>query len=189
MVWLRKTIELPALDFNKEAILELSTIDDDDITYVNGFKVGSTNQYNAKRRYIIPAGILKQGKNVISVRVADNGGGGGIYGDAADVKLSIDKTVISLSGDWKFQVESIKKATNENSLPSLCYNAMINPLIPFAFQGVLWYQGESNAGRSYQYRKAFPLLINDWRQKWNNPTMPFYFVQLATCLLYTSRCV
>ncbi|MGB3008498.1 MAG: sialate O-acetylesterase, partial [Chitinophagaceae bacterium] len=75
VVWLRKTIELPALDFNKEAILELSTIDDDDITYVNGFKVGSTNQYNAKRRYIIPAGILKQGKNVISVRVADNGGG------------------------------------------------------------------------------------------------------------------
>ena len=57
---------------------------------------------------------------------------------------------------------------------------MINPLIPFAFQGVLWYQGESNAGRSYQYRKAFPLLINDWRQKWNNPDMPFYFVQLAT---------
>lgn len=57
---------------------------------------------------------------------------------------------------------------------------MISPLIPFAFQGVLWYQGESNAGRSYQYRKAFPLLINDWRQKWSNPNMPFYFVQLAT---------
>jgi sialate O-acetylesterase len=57
---------------------------------------------------------------------------------------------------------------------------MIHPLIPFAFQGVLWCQGESNAGRSYQYRKAFPLLINDWRQKWNNPNMPFYFVQLAT---------
>ncbi|MBL7744512.1 MAG: hypothetical protein JNN00_13665 [Chitinophagaceae bacterium] len=57
---------------------------------------------------------------------------------------------------------------------------MIHPLIPFAFQGVLWYQGESNAGRAYQYRKAFPLLINDWRQKWHNPIMPFYFVQLAT---------
>ncbi len=180
VVWLRKTIVLSSADFNKEATLELAKIDDNDITYVNGIKIGSTSQWDAKRKYIIPAGILKEGKNVITIRVVDNGGGGGIYGDAADLKLSLGNSVISLSGDWKFQVESIKKTTNENSLPSLCYNAMINPLIPFAFQGVLWYQGESNAGRSYQYRKAFPLLINDWRQKWNNPVMPFYFVQLAT---------
>lgn len=180
VVWLRKTIVLSSPDFRKEAIIELSKIDDNDITYVNGIKVGSTNQWDAKRKYIIPAGVLKEGKNVIAVRVVDNGGGGGIYGDATDLKLSMDNFSVSLTGDWKFQVESIKKITNENSLPSLCYNAMINPLIPFAFQGVLWYQGESNAGRSYQYRKAFPLLINDWRQKWNNPVMPFYFVQLAT---------
>jgi sialate O-acetylesterase len=180
VVWLRKTIVLPSLDFNKEAILELAKIDDDDITYINGVKVGSTNQWDAKRKYTIPSGILKEGKNVIVVRVVDNGGGGGIYGDAAELKLSLGNSSIPLSGEWKFQVESIKKTTNENSLPSLCYNAMINPLIPLAFQGVLWYQGESNAGRSYQYRKAFPLLINDWRQKWNNPNMPFYFVQLAT---------
>jgi sialate O-acetylesterase len=77
-------------------------------------------------------------------------------------------------------VELIQKATNQNSLPSLCYNAMISPLIPYAFQGVLWYQGESNAGRSFQYRSAFPLLINNWRQKWDYQSMPFYFVQLAS---------
>ncbi|MBK8054475.1 MAG: hypothetical protein IPK35_14725 [Saprospiraceae bacterium] len=180
VVWLRKTIVLSAFDLKKEAVLELAKIDDDDITYVNGIKVGSTNRWDTKRKYTIPVGILREGKNVIAVRVVDNGGGGGIYGDSADLKLSVGETVIKLSGYWKFHVESIKKATNENSLPSLCYNAMINPLIPYAFQGVLWYQGESNSGRSYQYRKAFPLLINDWRQKWNNPNMPFYFVQLAT---------
>lgn len=180
VVWLRKTIVLPAADLNKEAIIELAKIDDDDITYVNGVKVGTTNQYDAKRKYIIPAGILREGKNVIAVRITDHGGGGGIYGDVADVKLISGNTVISLSGEWKFQIEMIKKTINENSFPSLCYNAMIHPLLPFAFQGILWYQGESNAGRSYQYRKAFPLLINDWRQKWNNQTMPFYFVQLAT---------
>ncbi len=180
VVWLRKAIVLPAGDFSKEATLELAKIDDDDIAYVNGIKIGSTNQWDAKRKYKIFSGILKEGKNVIAVRVVDNGGGGGIYGDAADLILSFGNSSISLSGEWKFQVESIKKTTNENSLPSLCYNAMINPLIPFAFQGVLWYQGESNAGRSYQYRKAFPLLINDWRKKWNNANMPFYFVQLAT---------
>ena len=180
VVWLRKTIVLSASDLKKEAAVELAKIDDDDITYVNGIKVGSTNRWDTKRKYTIPVGILKEGKNVIAVRVVDNGGGGGIYGDSSDLKLSVGETVIKLSGNWKFHVESIKKATNENSLPSLCYNAMINPLIPYAFQGVLWYQGESNSGRSYQYRKAFPLLINDWRQKWNNPNMPFYFVQLAT---------
>lgn len=180
VVWLRKTIVLPPADYNKEAVLELSKIDDDDITYVNGTKVGSTSQWDAKRTYTIPAGVLKEGKNVIAVRVVDNGGGGGIYGDASEVKLTVGTTSIPLQGEWKFQVESIKKSTNENSLPSLCYNAMISPLIPFAFRGVLWYQGESNAGRAYQYRKAFPLLIDDWRQKWNNPAMPFYFVQLAT---------
>lgn len=180
VVWLRKTIVLTPELAGKEAVLELSKIDDDDETYVNGTKVGSTSQWDAKRKYTVPAGVLKEGKNVIAVRVVDNGGGGGIYGDAAEVKLTAGTTSIPLNGEWKFQVESIKKTTNENSLPSLCYNAMISPLVPFAFQGVLWYQGESNAGRAYQYRKAFPLLINDWRQQWNNPGMPFYFVQLAT---------
>lgn len=180
IVWLRKTIVLTSLDLTKEATLVLSKIDDNDITYVNGIKVGSTNQWDANRRYTIPPGVLKEGKNVIAVRVEDTGGGGGIYGDAADVKLILYNASLPLSGEWKFQVESVIKTTNQNSLPSLCFNAMISPLIPFAFQGVLWYQGESNAGRSYQYRKAFPLLINDWRQKWNNSSMPFYFVQLAT---------
>ncbi|MDD5151218.1 MAG: sialate O-acetylesterase [Flavobacterium sp.] len=179
VVWLRKSITLSADDSKKEAILELSTVDDDDVTYINGVKVGSRIGWNLERKYTIPVGILKEGTNVIAVRVTDNGGGGGIYGNAANLKLTIGTTIIPLSGKWKFQVESIKKTTNENSFPSLCYNAMINPLIPFAFQGVLWYQGESNAPRAYQYRTAFPLLINDWRQKWNKK-FPFYFVQLAT---------
>jgi sialate O-acetylesterase len=114
------------------------------------------------------------------VRVVDGGGGGGIYGDEADIKLTIGEKQIPLTGKWKFQVEALKQSTNENALPSLCYNAMIHPLIPFAFQGVLWYQGESNAERAFQYRKAMPLLINDWRQKFGGRIFPFYFVQLAT---------
>jgi len=180
VVWLRKTINLSATDIKAEATLELATIDDEDITYVNGIMVGSTNQYDAYRRYIVPNGTFKEGKNVISIRITDTGGGGGIFGNSEDMKITFSGKKISLAGNWKFQVESIIQSTNENAFPSLCYNAMIHPLIPFAFQGVLWYQGESNSGRSFQYQKAFPLLINDWRQKWNNPTMPFYFVQLAT---------
>ena len=57
---------------------------------------------------------------------------------------------------------------------------MLNPLIPFAIKGVIWYQGESNAGRANQYSKSFPLMINDWRARWGEGNFPFYFVQLAS---------
>lgn len=179
VVWYRKVINLTASQSRKKAAISLAKIDDNDITFINGVEVGKTNQWDAPRTYKIPDGVLKEGKNVIVVKVTDTGGGGGIYGDAANVKLVLDDENISLAGKWKVQVESLVIGSNENAFPSLCYNGMINPLIPYAFRGVLWYQGESNAGRAYQYRTAFPLLISDWRKKWNNE-FPFYFVQLAT---------
>lgn len=180
VVWLRKAIILTYEETQNEALLELSAIDDNDVTYVNGVEVGRTEGWDVNRKYKIPIGILKEGKNIIAVKVIDNGSSGGIYGNPDDLKLNVSNRKISLSGTWKFQVESIKKAINENLYPSLCYNAMINPLIPYAFKGVLWYQGESNASRSYQYQTAFPLLINEWRKKWNQEEFPFYFVQLAS---------
>ncbi len=63
--------------------------------------------------------------------------------------------------------------------PSGLYNAMIHPLIPFSIQGAIWYQGESNAGRAYQYRKLFPAMIKSWRKSWGQGDFPFLFVQLA----------
>jgi sialate O-acetylesterase len=183
VVWLRKHFTLSKNDLNKDMLLEIPAIDDEDITYVNGIKVGETIGWDIKREYKIKADILKEGDNVISIRIIDNGGGGGIYGDATKLKLNIGESTIPLSGKWKYQVESIFDGINFNDYPSLIYNAVINPLIPFAIQGIIWYQGESNIGRSFQYRKTFPLLINDWRNKWNQGNFPFYFVQLAT---YTS---
>ncbi len=184
IVWYRKSITVSATDLGKEAILELGMIDDADDTYVNGIKMGNTNGYNLKRKYIVPAGILKEGKNVIVVKVLDTGGGGGIWGDAADVKLTIAETAISLAGDWKYQVAVISSAVavaiGPNSYPILLSNSMIHPLISFAIKGVIWYQGEANTGRSYQYRKAFPLMITDWRKNWGLGNFPFYFVQLAS---------
>ncbi len=180
VVWLRKTIVLTTNDIKSKAILELSKIDDDDSTFVNGILIGSTNQWDADRKYVIPEGVLKEGKNVIAVRIVDNGGGGGIYGKPENLKLNLGNSFIPLNGKWKFQVESIKVESIENLYPSLVYNAMVHSLIPFAFHGVLWYQGEANVNRAYQYRSTFPLLINDWRQKWNQGNFPFYFVQLAT---------
>jgi len=67
-------------------------------------------------------------------------------------------------------------------LASGLYNAMIHPLVPFAVKGAVWYQGESNAGRAYQYRKLFPAMIEDWRAAWGYP-LSFHFVQLANFML------
>ena len=180
VVWLRKSIILSANEAGKSGTVELSKIDDEEISYVNGVEVGRNNNWDAKRKYTIPAGILKEGNNVISIRVVDNGGGGGIYGESDDLKITIGDKIIPLKGKWKYQVESVKSDIGPNSYPSLLFNAMVNPLIPYAFEGVLWYQGESNASRAQQYKKAFPLLITDWRKKWNQGDFPFYFVQLSS---------
>jgi ribosomal protein S27AE len=56
---------------------------------------------------------------------------------------------------------------------------MIKPILNYGITGAIWYQGESNAGRAYQYRELLPLMIEDWRNKWEYPDMPFLFVQLA----------
>jgi len=187
VVWMRKSVVISKEDAGKEATIELSKIDDQDITYINGVEIGTTNKYDEKRLYRVPAGVLKEGKNVISVKVIDYSGGGGIWGDEADLKLTLQNNIISLSGEWKFNVVEIETGISPNDYPSLLYNAMINPLVTYAFQGVLWYQGEANVNRAEQYKKAFPLMIKDWRTKCqpagkagNKGNFPFYFVQLST---------
>lgn len=183
VIWFRKNIMLSAADAGKAGHIELSMIDDIDDTYINGIKIGSSIGYNVPRSYEIPAGILKEGKNVIAVRINDTGGGGGIYGEARDLKITIDKQSLPLAGQWKCRIASVLEGTRSvgpNTYPTLLFNAMINPLIPFAIKGVIWYQGENNASRAYQYRKAFPLMIQDWRQHWGKGDFPFYFVQLAS---------
>ncbi|MEQ1554816.1 MAG: sialate O-acetylesterase [Ferruginibacter sp.] len=180
IVWLRKSFILTSDDIKNGATISLAKIDDIDTTYINGIKIGTSSIWEANRNYSIENNILKEGINTIAVQVIDNGGGGGIWGESTQVNLALKNRTILLAGNWKYQVQSILKTPNQNSLPSLCYNAMIAPLIPYSFKGVLWYQGESNAKRSIQYRKAFPLLINDWRQKFMNDNAAFYFVQLAT---------
>ncbi len=77
-------------------------------------------------------------------------------------------------------VDTIRKNGNPNRYPTLLFNAMINPLIPYTVKGAIWYQGESNAGRAYEYRKSFPMMIKDWRKRWGLGDFPFYFVQLAS---------
>lgn len=183
IVWYRKSFDISAVEAGKEATIELAMVDDIDISFVNGQEIGRTNGYNVKRSYRIPAGILKAGSNVVAVRVEDTGGGGGIHGDKSQMKIIIGNSERSLAGTWRFRVESLAKGAlsiGPNSYPTLLFNAMISPVTPLAIKGVIWYQGESNAWRGYQYRKAFPLMITDWRKHWRQGDFPFYFVQLAS---------
>jgi sialate O-acetylesterase len=70
-------------------------------------------------------------------------------------------------------------SATSNKSPAKLYNGMIRGLEPYTLRGVIWYQGESNAERAYQYRRLFPALIANWRADWHQPDLPFYFVQIA----------
>jgi sialate O-acetylesterase len=179
-IWFRKTVKLTKEDAQAEGLLRLGTIDDADITYVNGQEVGKTEGYNLLREYIIPKGILREGDNVIAVRVHDILGNGGFFSQPSVLQLVSGATITPLAGDWKYRIESVSKSgVNPNSYPSLLFNSMISPLLPMSIRGVIWYQGESNADHAFQYRTTFPLLINDWRKHFNQGEFPFYYVQLA----------
>ena len=195
-VWFRKVLELPESWAGKDLTLNLSPIDDEDVTYFNGKKVGSIgrdtpNSYMVPRKYVVPGALVHGGRNVIAVRVFDNAGEGGFSRGGAMSLGPTGKDVISLRGAWDYKVELALEpkhpdwgsrpeavgVSNQNN-PSVLYNAMIAPLVPFAIRGAIWYQGESNAGRAYQYRTLFPIMIRNWRSAWGHE-FPFYFVQLA----------
>ena len=198
-VWFRKVLDLPQSWAGKELVLNLPPVDDQDVTYFNGTKVGSIgretpNSYLVPRKYVVPGSLVRPGKNVIAVRVFDSAGEGGFSrGGAMSLGPAgaAESEVMSLRGVWDYKVELALEPKhpdwgtrpeavgvgNQNN-PSVLYNAMIAPLVPFAIRGVVWYQGESNAGRAYQYRTLFPIMIRDWRKAWGS-VFPFYFVQLA----------
>ena len=183
VVWFRREFILPDSLTGLSVALSLGTIDDVDATYVNGIKVGGTASKTATGRiYILEPSQLHAGKNSIAVRIEDFGGRGGFTGKPEDVKISRGAYEQSLAGIWKYRIESYtnnNQFTGPNDAGTLLYNSMIAPLIPYAMQGAIWYQGESNAGRAYQYRKSFPLMISDWRNRWKEE-FPFLFVQLAS---------
>ena len=182
IVWFRKEITLSADEAKQKSTLYLAKINDSDSTYINGTLIGSTRlQAEKSRVYPIEAGLLKPGKNIITVRIEDIGGMGGVYGNPATLYLQSGDHNISLVGSWKYKVGIVKfnAVLSPNSYPTLLYNAMIHPLVPFAIKGAIWYQGESNAERAKQYRRVFPDLIKDWRTHWNQGDFPFLFVQLA----------
>lgn len=183
-LWYRRSIELPAFAADADPELHLGMVDDCDETYVNGQRVGTQCGWDKHRRYSVPRALLKAGKNVIAVRVTDHGGAGGFHGEPAKMKVLFGDQELSLAGSWKARVEAplLKTVPAMNDLPSLAFNAMLNPLVGYGIRGALWYQGESNVDRAAEYEKSFPLLIADWRRRWGQGNFPFLYVQLASYL-------
>jgi len=182
IVWLRKRVQLSAAQSAGSAELQLAKVDDCDEVWVNGQRIGGQCGYDKSRHYTLPAGLLRPGANWIAVRVTDTGGGGGIYGDAAALRLDTAAGVVPLAGAWRARVERVDVSSqpSANAAPTLAHNGLIAPLHGLSVRGVLWYQGETNAGRAAAYADGFKRLIQDWRGQFGDPGMPFLFVQLAS---------
>lgn len=182
VVWLRKEINLPKHMAGKEGKLVLGTVIDGDDTYINGVKIGNTGYLYPPRRYNIPKGLLKDGKNVVTVRTILTQNIGGFVRDMPYF-IKVGEERIPVSGTWKYKVGAITKPQAPTTFfqykPYGVYNGMIYPLRNYTIKGVLWYQGESNTGNPYDYKELFKAVISDWRKLWKQGDFPFYYVQLA----------
>ena len=188
-VWVRKTVKLQESWNGRDLYLSLSPIVDADTTYFNGIKVGGmgldiSGGWATPRKYLIPAALVKPGKNTIAIRIFGRNINGGFTGPKEDMKLYVinrEYMSIPLHGNWRYKVELALKPKTDNTVgqaPGSIYNAMVHPFIQFPVKGFLWYQAESNVADYKAYEKLFPIMIADWRKLWGNNKLPFYFVQL-----------
>ena len=183
--WFRKEVEVPQ-DWNgKEATLRLGCIVDADSVYVNGTFVGTVSYQYPPRIYTIPAGVLKAGKNTVTIRLISNNGYPHFVKEKP-YKIVCGNEEVSLQGEWKYRLgASMPPAPGMMFFcykPVCLYNAMIAPLQNYGIRGVLWYQGESNVDRRNEYAALLTAMIADWRSTFGNPELPFYIVELADFL-------
>ena len=184
-VWLRKDFEIPEAMEGRHARLAMGTLVHNDAVFVNGVYVGSTGYEYPPRRYQIPAGVLRKGKNTIAVRLNAPAGNGEFIKDKP-YKIIGDAAEIDLTGTWKYKVgldlaevsKYAERLKNRQSVGSGLYNGMIYPIRHYRVKGTIWYQGESNAGRSHEYGALMSALITNWRELWQKPELPFLLVQL-----------
>ena len=185
IVWMRKDFEIPESMEGRHAKLSMGTLVHNDAVFVNGVYVGSTGYEYPPRRYQIPAGVLRKGKNTIAVRLNAPAGNGEFIKDKP-YKIIGDAAEIDLTGSWKYKVGLdmddvtlyAERLKNRNNAGSGLYNGMIYPIRNYQVRGTIWYQGESNAGNTSRYAELVSSLITNWRELWNMPEMPFLLVQL-----------
>jgi sialate O-acetylesterase len=183
IVWYRKEIDVPASMTGVDAKVFLGRIVDADFLYVNGKLAGNTTYQYPQRRYQLPAGLLKPGKNIFVIRVINNSGKGGFVADKP-YYISAGGQKIDLKGEWQYKVgDAFSKQNSAAPIaleyqPTALFNAMVAPLINYTIKGILWYQGEGNISNASDYEKLLPAMIADWRGRWKQNDVPFIYVQL-----------
>ena len=200
-IWFRREVTVPEAWGGAELALSLGAVDDFDVTYWNGERVGATfadtpQYWSAPRRYVVPGRLVKAGRNVIAVRVFDHFGNGGFAGTPAQMNVTRKEAAegeapVSLAGTWTYKIErKLKPAVadwntrpkllgiGDPSSPTVLWNGLVAPVAGLPVAGVIWYQGESNVERAAQYRTLFPAMIRGWRAAWGDAKLPFLFVQL-----------
>jgi sialate O-acetylesterase len=187
LVWFRKEIVLPDPLPAGRSMLNLGVIERMDTAYINGKEAGGSSWVENPRVYPIVDGVLKPGRNVIAIRVLKTKSDGGFMSKPEDLRLVLgDKTSFPLAGQWKGQLAVDGRPPHplplayENwpVMPTVLYEGMLAPVAPFSIAGVIWYQGEQNSPRGYQYRKILPAMIADWRKLFAQGDFPFYIVSL-----------
>jgi len=181
VVWYRKEFHIPSEMAGKPALLKLGRIVDCDTVFINGRFIGSFGSQYAQRHYQIPEEVLREGKNIIVVRIINTIRHGGFV-PGKRYSLSSGDHQINLEGEWKFRLgasaDLLKDRLFTAKIPTGLFNSMIAPMLNYRIKGVLWYQGESNTSRAFEHYDLFKLLIKDWRQQWRQGSFPFLFVQL-----------
>jgi sialate O-acetylesterase len=185
LVWFRKEIVLPdPLPAGRTRLL-LGSIERMDTAYVNGREVGGSSWVENPRDY--PLGGLKPGRNLIALRILKTKPDGGFLSKPEDLHIVLgDKTSIPLAGTWKAKLSVDARPPqplplayeNWPIMPTVLYEGMLKPIAPLSIAGALWYQGEQNSPRGYQYRKLLPVMIADWRKLFAQGDFPFYIVSL-----------
>jgi sialate O-acetylesterase len=184
-VWYRREVNIPASMTGIPAKVAMGRIVDADFLYVNGKLAGNTTYQYPQRRYVLPAGLLKTGKNILVIRVINNFGKGGFVPDKP-YYLTTGRDTIDLKGTWQYKVGEVFTpqrgfgggGISQQNQPTALFNAMASPITNYTIKGFLWYQGESNTGRAEEYSKLLPALIRDWRTQWSQGNIPFLYVQL-----------
>lgn len=206
VIWFRKEIEITPeeLSFSRiegaatidkcqqqiGPVLELGLISDNDTTYVNGQQVGKSLSQYASRRYQLPVGLLKPGKNLIEVRVVYTNGICRFWREQP-YQLTTAVAIHDLKGDWEMSIgyhedSPFPRKVFFEYLPSGVYNAMLAPVMSYKAAALLWYQGESNANDPERYRDKFAVLIEQIRAEMAQPELAAYFIQLPDYDSYDS---
>ena len=187
VVWFRREIDLPNPLPAGMPLIFLGSIERMDTVYINGKFVGASAWVENPRVYPLFGNVLKPGKNVIAIRVLKTKPDGGFLGKPEELHLMLgDKSIIPLAGKWKGKLSVDARPPHplpisyENwpVMPTVLYEGMLAPIAPLAITGALWYQGEQNSDRGYQYRKLLPVMIADWRKLFGQGDFPFYIVSL-----------